>query len=88
MVPNVFTPNNDGKNDTWGIRVFGIVKLNYIRVFNRWGQMIYETSNPDARWNGTMNGRQVPSGTYAWSLSGIDYFNNPIQQGGTVTIIR
>ena len=67
VVPNAFTPNNDGKNDTWGIRVIGIVKLNYIRVFNRWGQLIYETSNPDARWNGTLNGKSPLSATYAWS---------------------
>ena len=88
VVPNAFTPNNDGKNDTWGIRVYGIVKLNYLRVFNRWGQLIYETSDPDARWNGTLNGKLVPIGTYAWSLSGTDYLNSPIQQSGTVTIIR
>lgn len=88
VVPNVFTPNKDGRNDTWGIRIIGILKLNHLRVFNRYGQIVFETSNPQTRWNGELNGKPVPPGTYVWLIAGTDYFNKPIRQSGTVTIVR
>jgi gliding motility-associated-like protein len=58
-VPNTFTPNNDNTNDVFRIRGQGISRVNYFRVFDRWGKLVYEANNvenpDDAAWNGALN---------------------------------
>lgn len=88
LVPNAFTPNNDGRNDGWGMRVIGIIKLKQLRIYNRWGQVIFETADPSLRWYGMLNGKPVPAGTYVWTIEATDYFGKPIRQNGTVTLLR
>ncbi|MBL0882700.1 MAG: gliding motility-associated C-terminal domain-containing protein [Chitinophagaceae bacterium] len=67
-VPTAFTPNADGKNDVlrpvFGNRTAGFV----FRVFNRNGQMIFETKEPQRGWNGRFNGMEQPQGVYVWSF--------------------
>jgi gliding motility-associated-like protein len=87
-LPNAFTPNGDGLHDTWGIRVFGIVKLSYLRVFNRWGQVVFETNDVNRRWDGTLKGSPLPVGTYYWVLKGVDHLGKPIAEKGPVLIVR
>ncbi|MBL0339536.1 MAG: gliding motility-associated C-terminal domain-containing protein [Bacteroidetes bacterium] len=58
-IPNSFTPNGDGMNDSFG--AYGeAIKEFRMQIFNRWGQMIFEANNVEYRWDGTYNGEKVP----------------------------
>lgn len=67
-VPNTFTPNGDGLNDTFGVAGEAIKDFN-MQIFNRWGQLIFETSNANERWDGTYLGVKVPMGTYVYKVT-------------------
>ncbi len=67
-IPNTFTPNGDGLNDTFGVAGEAILEFN-MKIFNRWGQLIYETSNANERWDGTYLGQKVPMGTYVYKVT-------------------
>src|SRR5436190_1079837 len=54
-IPNSFTPNNDGINDVFGVNGEGLQNF-HIMIFNRWGQVIFESRNPHDTWNGTFKG--------------------------------
>lgn len=66
---NVFTPNNDGFNDTWGIPSAAEIEGIQIRVFSKNGNLLFETENPEKQWDGTSSGKSVPVDTYFWVLS-------------------
>lgn len=69
-VPNTFTPDNDEHNQNWGIQIDGIDFQNFqLVLYNRWGELIWESNDVSAEWDGTYNGRIVPSGTYIWKIS-------------------
>jgi gliding motility-associated-like protein len=91
FIPNVFTPNNDGKNDVFEVIARG-VKDYHLQIFNRWGNIVFETTNPNAVWTGGKNGYYVPDGTYVWIVYAIDYNNKPLLGNGTasghVTVLR
>ncbi|MEL6866605.1 MAG: gliding motility-associated C-terminal domain-containing protein [Bacteroidota bacterium] len=64
-LPNVFTPNNDGAHDLFEPFPYCFVESINLQVFNRWGQVVFETSDPDIRWDGTnLSGEQLAEGTY------------------------
>ena len=67
-IPNTFTPNGDGLNDTFGISGEAIKDFN-LQIFNRWGQLVFQSGNPNERWDGSFNGEQVPQGVYVYRLS-------------------
>lgn len=65
FIPNVFTPNNDGVNDV--LEIFGTnIDLIEFKIFNRWGEKIYESSDINSVWDGTYLGKQQPVGVYAY----------------------
>ncbi len=68
-IPNAFTPNRDGHNDTWRIPALKAIPVFEISVFNRWGQLVYHTKNNDIVWNGQFKGIDQPSGGYAYMLN-------------------
>lgn len=67
-IPNTFTPNGDGLNDTFGISGEAIKDFN-LQIFNRWGQLVFQSGNPNERWDGSFNGEKVPQGVYVYRLS-------------------
>ncbi len=88
-VPNAFTPNNDGLNDyLYPLNAYKAVNLLF-RVYNRYGQLVFETKDWNLRWNGKFKGIDQSTGTYAWYLkythrdSGKNYFLK-----GTTLLIR
>lgn len=88
-VPNAFTPNGDGINDLFKPFQVGISKFYYFRVYNRWGQLMFETNQYYQGWDGKIkNGNDAPVGTYVWETSGIDYLGHPINKKGTVMLLR
>lgn len=69
LVPNAFTPNNDGLNDEIGIsNAFIIDDITRFEIYNRWGMKIWEANNKLDRWNGTYQGENMPSGTYVYKV--------------------
>jgi gliding motility-associated-like protein len=72
QITNAFSPTGDGSNDTWGVpdlRVFQGVR---IQIFDRGGVMVFYTENPDVRWDGTHNGKELPAGSYFWTIEVIE----------------
>ena len=83
-----FTPNGDGKNETFIPFPVGIKQLKYFKVFNRWGQMLFSTTTLNKGWDGRMGGFEQPSGVYIWMIEGVTVDNKIISKKGTVTLIR
>ncbi len=87
-VPNVFTPNGDGKNDLFMVRDTSIATFNCI-IFNRWGDKIYEWSDVHKGWDGKTNsGAETPDGTYYYIITAKGYDNVTYNLHGAVTLIR
>jgi gliding motility-associated-like protein len=87
--PSAFTPNRDFKNDGFGpLGNLAAVNNYQLRVYNRWGQVVFFSTNPYAQWDGKMNGRDADIGTFIWTAS-FAINNQPIEnRKGTVTLIR
>jgi gliding motility-associated-like protein len=89
FVPNAFTPNGDGKNDWFVYTALGrFKKISFFKIFNRWGQEIFNTGTTGASWDGTYRGKPVESGTYVWMLRATDWLNKVHTAKGTVLLIR
>jgi len=89
--PNVFTPDGDEFNETWRVYINGIDIYDYhCIIFNRWGETIWESYNPEAEWEGTYaGGDEVQDGTYVWLVYAKDSYNDKKYEfRGTVNIIR
>jgi gliding motility-associated-like protein len=88
FVPNAFTPGNDGKNDILRPIAAGMSKIEYFRIYNRWGRLIFETTQNGRGWDGTINGSVQGTQSYVWEVKATDYKGQPYFQKGTVTLIR
>lgn len=87
FVPNVFTPNNDGKNDV--LKVYGnLIAAMRFSIFNQWGEMIFSTQTVGSGWDGTVRGRQQPVGVYAYTLSVTLQDGTVINKKGAFNLIR
>ncbi|TWV95650.1 gliding motility-associated C-terminal domain-containing protein [Chitinophaga pinensis] len=87
-MPSAFSPNGDGKNDLFKARLQDDVTDFRMSIFGRWGQLVYESSNPEAGWDGKLRGADLPSGTYIWSVTYTDSKKQPMKQQGTVTMFK
>ncbi len=88
FIPTGFTPNGDGNNEVVRPVLVGMRQLNYFRVYNRWGQMIFSTSEIGKGWDGKVGGIPQPSGTYVFAAQAIDYTGKVAFKKGTVVLIR
>ncbi|MBP6184781.1 MAG: gliding motility-associated C-terminal domain-containing protein [Saprospiraceae bacterium] len=88
-LPNVFTPNGDGVNDTfgeWGMCNYSAFQLT---VFNRWGQVVFETNDAGQKWNGVTNGTPQPSDEYVYIVEWISGLSGKIlKRRGSITLVR
>ena len=87
FTPNIFTPNGDGLNDMFQIFAFGVREVDF-RVFDRWGELIYKTTDINSPWDGTFNGREMPNGVYVYTFQVIYLDSELGKQKGSVTLIR
>ena len=87
-MPTGFTPNGDGKNDRFTPFPVGIKSLNYYRIFNRWGQLIFSTNRLHDGWDGKLGGADQQSGVYVWMIEGVTKDDRVITKKGTVALIR
>jgi gliding motility-associated-like protein len=88
FLPTAFTPNGDGMNDFFKMLCVGYAKINFFRVFNRFGQQVYHTTTIGRGWDGKMNGRDADMGTYFWVLSVVDRFGKDEVLKGDITLLR
>jgi len=85
LIPNIFSPNNDGIHDKWEISYLASYPGCIVDIYNRYGQLIHHSVGYDKPWDGTVNGKQVPVGTYYYV---IDPKNGRQKMSGYVDVIR
>jgi gliding motility-associated-like protein len=86
-IPNTFTPNGDGKNDYFSGIGINIIKYE-LTIFNRWGDMIFESASMSNPWDGKVNGNHVQEGTYIFKIAYTDVLNQPHELLGHVNVVR
>ncbi len=88
FLPSAFTPNGDGRNDLWQV-ASSYVKDIDIKVFSRWGELVFDTRQKGRGWDGTFRDRPVPEGTYVYRVRYTGYDREePRTFTGTVTVVR
>ncbi|HKR06794.1 MAG TPA: gliding motility-associated C-terminal domain-containing protein [Bacteroidia bacterium] len=85
--PNAFSPNGDGKNDFFTGSVTNVNDFRMV-IFNRYGQLLFETESPWGRWNGSFKNHRAPEGTYVYKVNMTDIFNKTHLLAGTVNLVR
>ena len=66
----------------------GISRIQFLRIFDRWGKLVFETSDMNKAWDGNLNGSPLPIDTYAWIVSGFGENGKEVLRKGNVTLIR
>ncbi|MCX2453228.1 putative Ig domain-containing protein [Pedobacter sp. PLR] len=87
FIPNTFTPNNDGKNDVLYVYGNTIAKMR-LRVYNQWGQFLFESTNVQTGWDGTYKGQVQPNGVYVYQFEGELNDGTKTTKKGTITLLR
>ncbi len=88
FAPNAFTPNDDAKNETW-LPVSLFVKNFNLKVFNRWGNLVFESSDKTNPWNGRYKGNPAPQGVYFYIIKYTNYIDNVEEvKKGIVSLVR
>jgi gliding motility-associated-like protein len=86
-IPNAFTPNQDGVNDEFYLTNANFSKFTFA-VFDRWGNQMYTTADPNFRWNGERNGNPIASGTYVFVIEGTSTKGISVKRSGTISVMR
>lgn len=87
FIPNTFTPNGDGQNDILYVRGLKVDEV-YFAVYNRWGEMVFETTDKTKGWDGIYKGRPADVGVFGWYLKVKCYNGEETFKKGNVTLIR
>ena len=87
-LPDIFTPNGDGSNDKIKPIVPGIHTFSFFRVYNRWGNLVFESTDPDAAWDGSYKGEMQAQDSYSYVIEGYNFRNELIRKQGTITLVR
>ena len=86
-VPNAFTPGKFGRNSVIRVEGFGILTMSW-KIYNRWGQKVFETNDRTMGWDGTLNGKPQPVDVYTYTLDVVMADGNAIQENGGYHLIR
>jgi gliding motility-associated-like protein len=86
-VPNAFTPGRFGQNAIVKVMGFGIVHMNF-RIYNRWGQMVFQSTDPNIGWDGYYKGNMQPMDVYAYTLEAEYFDGSRTSKKGDITLIR
>jgi gliding motility-associated-like protein len=86
-VPNAFTPGRFGENSVISVKGFGIVAMNW-KIYNRYGQLVFQSNTPYQGWDGTFNGTPQPMGVYAYTLDASFEDGTKTTKKGDITLIR
>jgi len=86
---NTFTPNNDGINDFFTLTITGFGEFGSLKIYNRFGLLIFESRSQNNRWDGKFNGKPANTGTYYWVFEGKNtYYNTKVTESGFIALIR
>ncbi len=89
LVPTAFSPNGDGVNDFFGVVTKGMKSIEKVQVYNRWGELLYDGSGLDFRWDGNLNGVPQEIGVYVYHISGTALGEGKtVFKKGNLTLIR
>lgn len=88
LMPNAFTPNNDGKNDCYGISHWGIIEKVEFSIYNRWGELIFYSKDPNRCWDGTYKGVKQDTGVFVYMIKAKTSCAAEVFRKGTFTLIR
>ena len=86
-VPNAFTPGRFGQNGIVKVVGFGITQLIF-RIYNRWGQLVFESNDPAIGWDGTFRGVLQPMDVYAYTVQAGYFDGSHATKKGDITLIR
>lgn len=88
--PNTFTPDGDEFNQNWRIHIEGIdIYIYELKLYNRWGEVVWETHDPEDSWDASYNGQQVQDGTYIWEIKTKNVLNDEMLEfRGHVNVLR
>ena len=86
-LPNIFSPDGNGQNDILTVEGDGIETLDF-KVFNRWGNLMFESTSQESGWDGTINGKQANQGVFVYQIVGTFVDGKEFEKKGTVTLIR
>ncbi len=87
-VPSAFTPNGDGLNDVVKVIPVSISKIEYFRIFNRYGNLVFETSDISKGWDGNYKNKKQDTGSYIFIVKGISITGTPVVRKGTLLLIN
>ncbi len=87
FIPNVFSPNNDGINDHFRVEKRNTV-ITYMGIYDRWGDVVFESYQIDPEWNGIFKGKQAEPGVYAYIIRGHCVEGDEFMEYGDVTLVR
>jgi gliding motility-associated-like protein len=87
-IPSAFTPNNDNLNEKFGVVENAFVQDFSFRVFSKWGELIFHSTNINDKWDGTFKGKKMPSGSYFWMLNYTNSRGRKMYEQGMVMLIR
>lgn len=87
FVPTAFSPNGDGQNDVFRIKLQDAITDYRLAVYGRWGQLVYESRDANAAWNGRYKDAVLPAGSYVWTITYTDSKGQLIQQQGTILLV-
>lgn len=87
--PNTFTPNNDGVNDVFNVTIDGFIRFDFLKVYTRYGQLVFSSTSLEQNWDGKVNGKLVDVGIYYWVFEGTnDYYHSKITRSGSIMLLR
>jgi gliding motility-associated-like protein len=87
-MPTAFSPNGDGNNDILYVTGWGIKELKSFQIFNRWGQLIYSSSDITEGWNGKYKGSFQNEDVYVYKITGIDWRDKELHLEGYVNLLH
>ena len=87
FVPNIFTPNEDGKNDELHVLGKGISEIDWA-IYDRWGAKVFQTNDTQGGWDGSFKGKKMNAGVVVYALQ-VTFYDGQVQKyTGNVTLIR
>jgi gliding motility-associated-like protein len=87
-VPNIISPNGDGANDFFKIKYEGVADVSLLRIYNRWGELIFETKDIETLWDGTFRGEKLNPGVFVYYFEGHCLDNKLFTKTGNITLLK
>ncbi len=87
-IPNIISPNGDGHNDYFEIKYEQVTSIKLLRIYNRWGELVYETNDVNKPWDGSYKGVRLNPGVYIYYIEGVCLDEEDFVKTGNVTVLR